>query len=438
MRIIAVVILFIPLFNIAQSRIVVKGSITDEYGDPIKTGVKIVQASFPASLVNSDDNGDYIFRYSYSGNQDDGLIFHSTWFQDKTIRITKKLVKRTVGDTLYLNVKLSYIMLEGPVVTRDKVPEVVFGHPVKSVQDFELYAGRLVLLTFEKSLKRGAEVILSEGDSILSRHSIPGEAVRLFKDYLDRIYVVCKEQVFICSFRNNQVAISKIVSDEFYDHTWRILDKLDGKLYYSNVNEIYPAYEYFSQIETDTLSQRLHYVEDELVMDLYRAEYKYANGQEKLWAVRKEMATGIEKEIWIGAKYFTNSMYYKVPYAPLFIKEDTVLIFDHYKDLLYKFNKQDSKVDSVPIYYHKLTRPVKWKQPLLSDESTEQIYGLFMKSGHYHLKEIQTETGLASRAFRVYYKFVETLKIDNGFAYYIYRPYESAQERYIYREKIGL
>ena len=68
-------------------------------------------------------------------------------------------------------------------------------------------------------------------------------------------------------------------------------------------------------------------------MDLYRAEYKYVDGQEKLWAVRKEMATGIDKEIWIGAKYFTCSVYYKVPYAPLFVKEDTVLVFDHFKRL---------------------------------------------------------------------------------------------------------
>ena len=135
----------------AQNKFIVKGTIEDENGETIKTGVRISQASKPSNTVISQQNGTYIFRYNYTGNNEDGLIFHSAWFQDKTVRITKKLIKRVVKDTLYLNVRLSYVMLEGPVIERDQAPEVVFGHPYKSVQDFELDSGRLVLLLFEKS-----------------------------------------------------------------------------------------------------------------------------------------------------------------------------------------------------------------------------------------------------------------------------------------------
>lgn len=438
MKIFTVILLFTTSVLCAQNKFIVKGTIEDENGETIKTGVRISQASKPSNTVLSKRNGTYIFRYNYTGNNEDGLIFHSAWFQDKTVRITKKLIKRVVKDTLYLNVRLSYVMLEGPVIERDQAPEVVFGHPYKSVQDFELDSGRLVLLLFEKSLKRGAEVILAKGDSVISRCNVPGQAERLFKDYLGRIYVICEKEVFLCTFKDNLGTISEVNAEEFYKQTWRVIDTLAGKYYFSNKIEIYPAYEYFSQKRKDTVSKRLHYVENELIMDLYRAEYKYVDGQEKLWAVRKEMATGIDKEIWIGAKYFTCSVYYKVPYAPLFVKEDTVLVFDHFKDYLYKYDREDQKVDSVAIYYHKLTKPVKWNQPLVADETTSRIYGLFMRAGHFHIKEIYTDTGLTSRAFKVYYKFVEKLKIDKGYAYYIYRPYESAQERYIYREKIDL
>ena len=51
-----------------------------------------------------------------------------------------------------------------------------------------------------------------------------------------------------------------------------------------------------------------------------------------MWAYRKEQATGIDKEIWIGANSFTHDILYNPVYAPLFIINDTVLVFDQYKN----------------------------------------------------------------------------------------------------------
>ena len=38
--------------------------------------------------------------------------------------------------------------------------------------------------------------------------------------------------------------------------------------------------------------------------------------------------------------------------------------------------------------------------------------------------------------FPLYYKYVERLKIVNGEVFYIYRPYETVQKKYIYRERL--
>jgi len=432
------ILLLIPIFTFAQKSIVIKGKITDELGDVIPARIRIQQIKKPQYFDYSDAKGNYTFRFKYKEDQKDGILFHSIWYQDISIKITKKEMRRLVGDTLYLNVKLPFAELKGPTIFLERPPDTAFGHPTIGVQDYEFDHDRYVLLGFEKTLKKGAEVMLATRDTIISRFPVPGEAVRLFKDYRKRIYVICKKKVFLCSFRNDVVAMSQVELKSFYVNNWMILDTLQGQYYFSNMNELYPAYEYFVQHFGDSVQTQLHHVEDQLIMDLYRAEYKYASGQEKLWAVRQEMASGIDKEIWMGAKYFTHSLYYKVPYAPLFVKEDTVLIFDHYQDLLFKFNSKNEKVDSIPIRYHKLTKPSKWEQPLLADESTEEIYGLFLKQGHYHLKKVNTQTGLTSLAFGLYYKFAEDIKIDKGYVYYIYRPYESAQERFIYREKIKL
>lgn len=426
----------LPFQLFSQTHIIIKGKLKDEVGDVIRTNVRISQIKSPQFFTHSENSGTFILPYDYAGDENDGILIHSTWFQNKRIKITKRQVKRTIKDTLYLTIQLPYITLEGPVIKREKAPDIVFGDPVLGVHDFELHQDKLVLLTFEKSMRKGAEIALANEKEIISRLPVPGTAVKLFKDYLDRIFVICKEQVFECSIGKDNIVLNKVDREVFYERIWLVIDTLSNQFYYSNINELYPAFEYFTQKFTDTLSNRFHHVENELIMDLYRAEYKYASGQEKLWAVRKEMATGIDKEIWMGAKYFTNSIYYKVPYAPLFIQNNQVLIFDHYQDYLFKYDVNNQVIDSVPIYYHKLTRPVRWEQPLIADEITEEVYSLFMKQGHFQLKKINTETGFTSTAFQVYYKFVEAIKIANGFVYYIYRPYESAQERFIYRESI--
>ena len=64
---------------------------------------------------------------------------------------------------------------------------------------------------------------------------------------------------------------------------------------------------------------------DDFMMELYRAQYKYVSGRDKLWAFRKEQETGIDKEIWIGASVFTKDILFRPIYAALFVFNDLQL-----------------------------------------------------------------------------------------------------------------
>lgn len=172
------------------------------------------------------------------------------------------------------------------------------------------------------------------------------------------------------------------------------------------------------------------------MMELYRAEYKYAPQKQKLWAFRQELRTGIDKEIWIGASNFTQSLYYEPLYAPLFINNDTVLIFDHYSDYLIKLDLDFNKLDSIPINYHKSKQKKYWEQPLLKDKEEKKLYGLFLRDGYYYLRPINLNDGSTLISFKLRYKYVENVKVENGYVYYIYRPFESSQKKFLYREII--
>ena len=167
-----------------------------------------------------------------------------------------------------------------------------------------------------------------------------------------------------------------------------IVDTSVSKYYFSNYNPDFPAFDYFTYDLDDSSYRKIAQVEDELMMELYRSEYKWVDVRTKLWAKDMENETGIDAEIWVGASYFTQSIYYKELYAPLFKRNDTLFLFDHYKNLLFRFNEMGDVMDSIPIFYHLQPKQTGWKKLLLQDQTTGQVYVVYEKVGQYYLQRL--------------------------------------------------
>jgi hypothetical protein len=173
-------------------------------------------------------------------------------------------------------------------------------------------------------------------------------------------------------------------------------------------------------------------------MELYRSEYKWADIRTKLWAKEKENETGIDAEIWVGANYFTQSIYYKQLYAPLFVINDTVLVFDHYKNWMYRFSRVGNMIDSLPIYYHLQPKQTGWKKQLIQDQITGQIYLLFDKAGWMSLKRFDVKTGKLAETIPLSFRYADKILIRNNCVYYTYRPFETAQKKFLYKERFRI
>jgi hypothetical protein len=171
-------------------------------------------------------------------------------------------------------------------------------------------------------------------------------------------------------------------------------------------------------------------------MELYRSEFKYVDTRTKIWAKEKEKETGVDKEIWVGMYYFTSSIYYKELYAPLFMKQDTFYLFDHYKNYMFSFNAAGKALDSIPIFYHLSKRENGWQKQLIQDVENGEIYIYFEKGGRAMLRQFNTHTGELSDAVELYYSYPTHIQVRNNFTYYIYRPYESIQKKFLYRERL--
>ena len=429
------VLLFISFAGMAQTSYTIKGKIKNPIGNPVENA-NVFFSTKSKQKVRSDAEGN--FSITLKDNSPTELIISHVSYKQEKVLITKSLLRKAKNNTIELTVTLEYRTLPQIIVRSKARPDTVFGSEITSVSDYEFIGNNMVLLSYTKSLKKNAFLQLtSKRNKLISTYKTPPNPKRLFKDFEGNLHLITKTKVFLITIVKNEFRLRPIDKDNFYQLTTKIIDTCQSHFLYSNFSNAYPAFDYFAQELTDTVATKLHHVENYFMMDLYRAEYKYAPAKQKLWAFRKEIKTGVDKEIWIGATNFTQSLYYEPLYAPLFVNNDTILIFDHYSDQLLKINSQFEKIDSIGISYHKDKEKKNWEQPILKDKEEKKIYGLFLKNGYYYLKPINLKDGSTFISFKLNYRFAENVKVENGYAYYIYRPYESSQKKYLYREVIN-
>ena len=351
----------------------------------------------------------------------------------------KKVFYLSKKDTFYVKIELTPIKKLSDVVVHAKrdLPEKVFGDTLLSVADFELMRdGKILLLAYPKRLVKGSQLLLWN-DKVESEFTIDGIAEELVRDFRGNPHIICKEKVIGVKLESG-VAILPYTIDKAYfkKYLTPILDTNKSKMYFSTFNKDYPAFDYYAFDQLDSSYSKIVEITDDLMMELYRSEYKWADVRTKLWAKQKEIETGIEAVIWVGANYFTKSVYYKELYAPLFHRNDTLFVFDYYKDKLLIFNQIGEKLDSVSITHHYHPKETGWKKQLVQDRLTGQIYAITEIAGYSYISHVNTQTGKLESKVKLGYRYIEKVEIYNNEVFYIYRPFESVQKKFLYKEKL--
>jgi len=423
--------IFWVFYSQSQPDLYISGKVLDLENFPIPN----VTVSLNNELTKTSANGSFLISVNEIKTID--IEFKHSGFKKYNLSVSSRKLRRNANDTLFLpSINLYNLLLDEFSVIANKI-DTVYGSDRFSVEDFEMTSdGQMFLLSYEKTLKKESKIfLLDENQELLHTHVIPGQSIRLFKDYSGQSYVITIDKVFqINVSKTNRIELIAINNDVFYDYYYRIIDTISNVYLYSNFNELYPAIKFFSSSKLDSTHSLIKEVKDDFMMELYRAQFKYVSGRDKLWAYRKEQQTGIDKEIWVGASVFTNDILYKPIYAPLFVKNDSIYLFDHYQNYIYNYNSSLELLDSIPITYHLKSKNEKWSQPLIQDEKEKDIFVLFNSGGFYIIKKI--ENGNVNRGFKLTNRYVENIKIYDGYVYYVYRPYESIQKKFIYKEKI--
>ena len=412
----------------AQDNILIMGNVTDA-----KTGKKLenvhVKVNQRNILTTSKNDGSYAI--SVSKRKKIILVFSFVGYE------TNYELVDTKKDTVFLDVSLMNKIEVLPVFEVNDKPKIVFKSAKISIADYEFYEDKFLFLVYGKKLNKDSEIYLvDEQENIISKHFVPGEPVELYTDYLGNVNLICKRAIYRVGIHNKKVSIYELPLDDFNKLIKPIVDTLESSLLFSDFLREFPRFKYYAFNPKDTSFSVIKEVVHKDMDWKYRFEYEFLGNADKQFAKRMaKRLKGYDRfDVAASMTGFSNGFLYETVYAPMFVINDTINIFDHSESKIWKFIDDTVEVGEVPFLYHKPKKKSSWKRQLIMDEVNGRIYAVFLKNGYYYLREINVNSGTVVSEKKLTYQFVSKLKIKDGFIFYTYKPKQTLQKKFLYKE----
>jgi len=265
------------------------------------------------------------------------------------------------------------------------------------------------------------------------------EAIELTKDYESNIVLIGEIKNYYVKINHNNFTLSWMDKETYRHYVQPFIKKKDSIIYYSDFQPHYPQFTYYAYCSADSTYKPFKKIVNEEYLHEYNMEYYFLKPRERVDARNMAMDYNVDVHIVAAAMSgLTSSIFYEPLYDPMFIINDTICIFNHCNNLLLKYDKNLNKTDSIAIDYHHPKNWREWKKRLIEDENNSSVYSLYEKNGFYWLKQINLHTGKVNGSFKLLNPNIEEIKVKDGYVYYIYRPFESLQQQFLYKELINL
>jgi hypothetical protein len=418
-----------------KESIFIKGKVFDK---ETKQALKNISVRINNSTLATETDNKGVFEFFIPKIKHASLIFSSVGYKKEV----RELDIETSDDTIKLSVSLKkdIIDLIGVEISAKHKPDTVFGSQRFSILDFDFYEDKYFLLTEDKKTNIHSIKLADETQAVLHSLTIPedaGKVKELYRDFMGYTNVMAEKKIYRILVRNDKLILASLPVEDYNALVKPVIDTINSQLLFSNFSKDYPLFNYFSYNYSDSTKKEIHTIEDEELMHAYRFEYYSLKPKDKLLARNVAQEYGVDKHIAAAMiSGFTQSMYYTPLFAPLYIVSDTICVFDHYKNSLFHYDKNGIKLDSVNISYHHPKNWKEWKNKMVKDLTEDKIYAVYDNSGHRYIKNINSKTGKDEGKYSIIHYSADKIRIRDGYIYYVYRPFQSLQEKYLYKEKI--
>lgn len=322
-------------------------------------------------------------------------------------------------------------------VSNERKVDTVFGTWKYSVADYEFIDDKMLILTFKKSLEKPTLRLIDANKTVLSSFDLPDEAQKFYRDYMGHVNVMCANHIYRVTIKDNVLHLVSLPVEDYKKFIMPCVDSAHGSIYFSNYQRDYPEFTYYAYNSSEKIFQTIKKVSDPEVIHDYNMEYYFLQSKERLQVRKLANYYGIDfHRVAATMNGYTSSIYYTPLYSPLFVMEDTICLFDHTSNAIFKYDGKLNQLDSIPIEYNHPKSWREWKNEVIIDKEANKAYALYQKNGFYYLKRINMNTGKIEHSFKLSNQYVEKIKVKGDYVYYIYRPFESLQEKFVYKELI--
>jgi len=425
----------------AQDRILVYGRVVSA-----STGMAIndVHVRQPGTELGAISNGQGDFSLAIDGNKPAQVVATAVGYAPLYHTFTTAQLEK--GEWAQLRLESQAVEL-APVIILPSAPEVVYQRQDLHVGDYFSNKEGLWVLTYEhprmwhKEAEAGRQVYRQARLHLLDTNfveccsvRIPTEVVGLRHDHAQRTIVEGVGSGWFAFLEGQELRLQEVDLATLHEKVLPWTDSIQGHVLGNNFDPTFPAFDHFAVDPLLGLTRTICSVQDAFRMELFRSEYKYMSGHDKVVAMDLALGTGVDAEIIAGYMTgFHNNIYFEPTYAPLFVVNDTLCVFDHYTHAIRRFLPDGSSVDQVPISYHQQRH---WSTKLLQDPSDDAVYALFVRDRRTWLRTVDPCDGSLGPVRMLDHPYPEEVQVDQGYAYFIYRPYGSLQHRTLYRQAV--
>lgn len=445
------VMFLLPLYMAAQQQgMVIQGSVTDQAtGKPLP--LVHVYLKNARSGVVTDINGWYLLRIPALP---DRLIISCIGYLP---------VEKELNDTS------SAVMNAGLVPKIEALSEVtiqslkiepVFKDEDWSVLDYELKGDIIYLLIFRNNLKHLELLLMNpKGDTLARQTDLPAGTTGLFKDCLDSIHLLTRDVVYQVCRESGDLILRYPDSWQKFNETFsQCITSLHGTIFVERYYWYGLGIEYAGINALTGERRKLAYVEDPFKLNLLKRNQEDIAALTDAPASDEFITSSFEYGIpdqedysvlrnGYAFKKFVRQAFYQPVNAPLVRIDDNLAVFDFPKSLIRFYDHDGQPIYEVPIRFHHRPSDLnifkgifdtrEWDEyDICVDEARFKAYAIFRAGGTTDLREIDLFTGDLIRTIRLIYPFPEKLRINNGFAYFMYKPESEWTRKRLYRQRI--
>ncbi len=315
------IIPFLALKVLGQPAVVRGTVIDDESGQGLQ-GAHVSIIGSPKGAISGAGGH---FSLELLANEDQTLRATYTGYAERTRRVTAQEIK--TGEHILLRLNRKAFALGPAEVRAAPAPEVVFQRADLHVGGYLVNDDGAWVLGYSKPqlwhsqseagdrVMRGPRLVLLDSLFREVASTMVGEDARaLHRDHSGHPVIEGREHGWVAKQSEEGIRLDRIDRRTLQEAVLPWTDSLGDRLFGNNRSEQFPAYEHFARDLATGKDHLLCAVQDDFMMELFRSQYKYMSGPEKVIAMDLEIETGIDREIIAGFMTgFHKDLYFKVP-----------------------------------------------------------------------------------------------------------------------------